>query len=89
MRNVPQQFNKAVIRRQYLQAAETLMSSLDSWNESLEEIEGLRDLRVELRAKKEVSSRQPEAKDSIHIGTDFYSLYSSRTGQKVRLTVVL
>ncbi|CAG7822682.1 unnamed protein product [Allacma fusca] len=53
IRHIPEQFNKAIGRKQYLHASEILTSSLDSWDESLEQIEGLRDINVDLKAKKE------------------------------------
>ena len=55
LRYVPEQFNKAVGRKQYLQASEMLMSSLQTWDSDLEQIEGLRDIYTDLKIKKTVS----------------------------------
>lgn len=48
------QFTKLLNKKQYLPAVEVLMSSINSWNENLDKIEGLRESRTELKVKKEV-----------------------------------
>lgn len=54
LRSNSDQFNKLLNKKQYLPAVEVLMNSINSWNENLDKIEGLREVRTDLKVKKEV-----------------------------------
>jgi len=48
-------FTKLLNKKHYVQAVETLMNCLNGWNESLDKIEGLKEVKEDLNLKKQVS----------------------------------
>lgn len=62
------QFNKLLNKKQYLPAVEVLMNSINSWNENLDKIDGLREVRTDLKVKKEVRTsfiHEKETNDAV------------------------